>query len=110
MYDSGKGSCVCVGGLGIGENGCEICLLGVDGNTGRCRKGCKVNEILSGKECICKVGYGWSGDMCTDCEKSGGFLLDGYCASCPTSYMHDGQGCTCPDGTIEVANTCQDRC
>lgn len=102
VYDAGRKVCRCADGLGLSPTGdCQICPLGVDSVSFKCLTGCKTNEVLVGSECVCKNGFGFnSAQLCIDCSAlSGGFLLEGYCATCPQSYIYNGTTCACPPGS-----------
>ena len=104
--------CKCFEGLGYLNGECAVCPLGIDPTNYKCLEGCKANEVLSQSKCICKNGFGYNSNKdCVDCSSiSGGFLIDGYCAVCPSTYIYDGANCACPQGTSESSGRCIANC
>ena len=112
VYSETAKKCICVSGLGLSNGECIVCPLGIDPYSKTCITGCKATEVLQGGKCVCKNGFGYNQNgVCIDCSKlHGGFLLDGHCATCPSTFVHNGQTCVCPPGTSNIDGKCIASC
>ena len=96
-------------GLGRVNGVCQICpsgfALSLNGNCTQCGSN---QQIVDGK-CICFNGFiNNELGFCIPCSsKSGAFLINGQCATCPGQLIYNGQKCACPLGKTRIRSKCQ---